>query len=130
MYFYGLIMGVSVLVLFGVMFLKCFGFIKFRFCLYFLCLIIFLICLVTYLLSIIFSVTLPTLFYTCEYFKSTFSTPTKWTSTIIDLKGTSNTELANHFAQCFGGSNDFITYVNPTLSGYITNLKRSVFNSK
>jgi hypothetical protein len=45
------------------------------------------------------------------------------------LQGNNYANIANHFAQCFGGNNDFITNVNPTLSGYITNLKKSIYNS-
>lgn len=104
--------------------------IKFRFCLYFLCIILFLICLVAFVVTIILSFTLPSLYYTCQYIQDTFTTPAKWTSTILTLNGNGYTETANHFAQCFGGTNDFITFVNPSLSGHISNLKASVFNSK
>ena len=44
------------------------------------------------------------------------------------MQGSEYADMANHFAQCFGGTKDFITNVNPTLSGQISNLKKAVFN--
>lgn len=48
---------------------------------------------------------------------------------ISTLLGSGYSNMASQFAQCFGGTNDFITTVNPTLSGYISELKSSVFDS-
>ena len=110
--------------------MKCFDMIKCRYCLYLMCIVIVFICLVAFFITIVLSITLPSLFYTCQYFENTFTTPAKWTSTILTLQGNSYATLANNFAQCFGGTNDFITYVNPTLSGHITNLKQAIYNSQ
>lgn len=48
---------------------------------------------------------------------------------IITLQGASYTALANQFAQCFGGNYGFMTQVNPTLQGYLSQLQTSVFGS-
>ena len=37
--------------------------------------------------------------------------------------------MGTYFSQCFGGTNDFLTVTEPTLSGYVSQLKTSVFNS-
>ena len=103
--------------------------IKARFCLYFICLIFFFICLLTFGLTILLSIFVPSLYYTCQYFQNTFTSPFQWTSTILTMQGSEYADMANHFAQCFGGTKDFITNVNPTLSGQISNLKKAVFNS-
>lgn len=48
---------------------------------------------------------------------------------ILTLQGASYSNIANQFAQCFGGTNTFMTMVNPTLQGYISQLKTSVFGT-
>lgn len=72
---------------------------------------------------------MPSIFYTCSYLQNAFTSPVAYTNTVTTLLGTSYSNLANQFAQCFGGTNDFMLYVNPTLNGYLSQLKTSVFTS-
>ena len=46
------------------------------------------------------------------------------------LQGSDYDTLVNNFAQCFGGTYDFMTVMNPTLSNYIAHLRTAVHNSK
>jgi hypothetical protein len=127
--FYGIILGMASLILLGIVFMKCLNAIQCRYFIYFICFIMLFFCILLFLYAIILSIIMPTLFYTCSYFENTFTSPTDFTNTILTLQGNGFADLANKFSQCFGGTNNFMTSVNPTLQSYITQLENSVFNS-
>lgn len=127
--FYGVVLGQALLILIAIVFLKCFKMLSCRYFIYFVCFIMFFFTLLLFLATIILSILMPTLYYTCSYFENTFTTPSAFTSMILTLQGASYSNIANQFAQCFGGTNDFMTVVNPTLQGYISQLKTSVFGT-
>jgi tetrahydromethanopterin S-methyltransferase subunit G len=128
--FYGVILGMALLILIIIIFMKCFRMTSCRHAIYLICFIMFFFCLLLFICTIILSILMPTLYYTCQYFQNTFTSPTAFTNMIVTLQGASYTNLANQFAQCFGGTNGFMTAVNPSLQGYISQLKTAVFNSK
>jgi hypothetical protein len=127
--FYGVILGQVLLILIAIVFLKCFKMLSCRYFIYFICFIMFFFAILLFLATIILSILMPTLYYTCSYFENTFTTPSVFTSMILTLQGASYSNIANQFAQCFGGTNNFMTVVNPTLQGYISQLKTSVFGT-
>lgn len=127
--FYGVILGLSVLILLAIIFMKCFNMLTCRYFIYLICFFMFCFCLLLFAYAIILAIMTPTLYYTCQYFQNAFTSPTAFTSMITTLQGSSFTNLANQFAQCFGGNNGFMLNINPTLQGYISQLKTSVFDS-
>ena len=120
--FYGVILGMASLILLGIIFVKCLNAIQCRYFIYFICFLMLFICILLFLYAIILSIIMPTLFYTCSYFENTFTSSTDFTNTILTLQGSGFANLANKFSQCFGGTNNFMTSVDPTLQGYITQL--------
>ena len=127
--FYGVILGMACLIIIAIIFLKCLNMLGCRYLIYFVSLILFFFCLLLFVYAVVLAILMPSLFYTCSYFQDTFTSPTSFTSTIITLLGSGQTTLANKFAECFGGTNKFMTAVNPTLQGYISQLETAVFNS-
>ena len=126
---YGTVLGLSVLSLLGIIFVKCFNMIQCRYLLYTICLICFFVCLLLFFLSITLSVAMASAWYSCTYLSTSFTTPTGFTSLIDNVVGSQYGDLSTYFSECFGGTNDFITVTDATLSGYITQLKTAVFNS-
>ena len=127
---YGVILGISMLILAGIVFVKCLGCIKCRYFLYVLCVITLFLCLITFLLTVVLALLTPSLYYTCDYFQGRFDSPSTFTSMMNTLQGSDYDTLVNNFAQCFGGTYDFMTVMNPTLSNYIAHLRTAVHNSK
>jgi hypothetical protein len=66
--FYGIILGLALLILLAIVFLKCLNAIQCRYFIYFLCLIMACFCIILFLYAIILALIMPTLFYTCSYF--------------------------------------------------------------
>ena len=119
---YGVILGVSLMVLLGIIFVKCMGMMRCRYFLYALCVVALFLCLFTFLLTVILGLLTPSLYYTCDYFEGKFDSPSAFTSMMTTLQGSEYDTLVNNFAECFGGTYDFMTVLNPTLSSYITQL--------
>jgi hypothetical protein len=120
--FYGIILGQALLILLGMIFMKCLNMLACRYFIYFICLIMFFFCLLLFIYAIILAILMPSLFYTCSYFQNTFTTPTGFTNMILTLQGNSYSDLANQFSQCFGGTSNFMQTLNPTLNNYINYL--------
>lgn len=110
--------------------MKCFHMLSCRFFLYFLCLLCFLLCLVVFALAIVLSLLSPALYYSCDYLTGKFSSPSEFSKMLSTLQGSAYNDLSANFAQCFGGTNQFITIVSPPLASYISQLKTTVYNSK
>ncbi len=128
--FYGIVLAQASLVLIAIVFMKCFKMLSCRYFIYFICFIMFCFTVLLFLATITLSFLTPALYYTCSYFENTFTSPTAFTSMILTLQGTGFTNIANQFAQCFGGNNGFMTIINPTLQSYLSQLKTSVFGTK
>lgn len=122
-------MGVAVLTLVAIIFLKCFNMIGCRFLLYFLCLACFILCIILFLFAIALSTSMSGIYYSCLYFENSFSTPAGFSNMVNNVVGSQYSSLGTYFSQCFGGTNDFLTVTDATLSNYVSNLKTSVFNS-
>jgi uncharacterized membrane protein len=116
---YGTFLGLSILIILGVIFVKCLNLIGCRYCLYFCCLASFFACLAAFAFAIVLSIIMPSLFYTCSYFSSAFNNPNQFSSTITTIGGSNYQNISSYFSQCFGGTNDFLTQINPSLSSYI-----------
>jgi hypothetical protein len=116
---YGTFLGLSILIIIGIIFVKCLNLIGCRYCLYFCCLVCFFACLIAFAFAIVLSLIMPSLFYTCSYFSSAFNNPTQFSSTITTIGGSNYQNISSYFSQCFGGTNDFLTQINPSLSSYI-----------
>lgn len=108
---YGTALGLGLLVIIGVIFVKCFGKIGCRHFLYIVCLLTFFLTIVAFIFAIVLSLLMPSLYYTCSYLQPAFTSPTAFASTLKTLGGGSFIEISNSFSQCYGGTNDFITYV-------------------
>lgn len=72
---YGMSLAVSLSIILGVFFMRICKMIKCRFFLHLLCFMTFFICLLVFLLAILLSLISPSLFYTCDYIDSVFSSP-------------------------------------------------------
>jgi hypothetical protein len=125
---YGTVMGMGVMVLVGVILVKCFDAISCRHCLWLLCFISFFLALLLLVFAVGLAVAMTTTYYTCIYLSDAFTSPTTFTSVMNTLVGSSG-DVSTYFSQCFGGSNDFLTRVDPTLSGYVSQLKTAVFGA-
>ena len=125
---YGTVMGVGILVLIGIILVKCFDAISCRHCLWLLCFVCFFLALVLLIFASALATTMATTYYSCVYLGDAFTDPTSFTNVVGALVGQGG-DVSTYFSQCFGGTNDFITRVNPTLSGYISQLKTSVFGA-
>jgi hypothetical protein len=63
--FYGVILGLALLILISIVFMKCFNMLSCRHFIYFICFIMFFLCILLFFYSIILAIIMPTLFYTC-----------------------------------------------------------------
>jgi len=129
MLLYAVTMGLGTLTLIGIILVKSCKAIGCRHFLYFVCLISFFIGIILFAFSIFLAAAMSVSYYSCSYTSTTFTSPASFTSTITNIFGSQYSNLPTYFSQCFGGSSDFITMVDPALSGYIANLKTSIFNS-
>lgn len=126
---YGSIMGIGIMVIIGIILVKSFNCISCRYCLYFLCFASFLLAAIMLLFATVLAAGMSSTYYSCVYLSDTFSNPNRFTHMVTTLVGPQYSDISTYFSQCFGGTNDFITMVDPTLSGYISQLKTAVFNS-
>ncbi len=122
-------MALGILTIIGIIFVKCFNIISCRHFIYLLCMVSFFVAIILFALAILLAIGMSTSYYSCVYLGNTFTNPNSFRNTINNLIGSSSSSLPDYFSQCFGGTNDFITVVNPTFSGYISQLKTAVFNS-
>lgn len=129
MLLYAVTMAMAVLTLIGVILVKSCKAIGCRHFLYLVCLSSCLIGIILFAFAIFLAAAMSISFYSCSYTSTTFTNPLSFTNTITNVFGSQYSNLPTYFSQCFGGTNDFITMVDPTLSGYITNLKTSIFNT-
>ena len=127
---YGVTLGLAIFAIIGVILVKSCKAIGCRHFLYLICILSFLLGLVLFLFAIVLAASMSVSYYSCTYLSTTFTNPVSFTNTISNIFGAQNANLSTYFSQCFGGTNDFITTTNPTLSGYFSNLKVAIFNSK
>ena len=106
---YGLILGCSIAVILGVVFIKCLNILCCRHTLYFVCILMFFICAALFIYAIVLSMLMASMHYTCAYIEETLTSPTKFTQTITDVYGSKYSQFTNTFSECFGGTNDFMT---------------------
>lgn len=112
---YGSIIGCTTAVIIGAIFIKCLNILCCRHLLYFVCIIMFFISIALFIYAIILSFLMASMHYTTSYIEGTFTSPTKFTQTITDIYGLKYSEFTATFSQCFGGTNDFMTQLNPFL---------------
>lgn len=84
---YGVILGLALLTLLAIVFLKCLNAIKCRYFIYIICFLLVFLCMILFIYAIILAIMMPTLFYTCSYFENTFTSPTDFTNSILTLQG-------------------------------------------
>ena len=116
----------ATLTLVGVVFLKCFKWLSCRHFLYFICIISVVLCIVLFLVATLLAFSTTGVFYSCKYLGDTFTNPTSFQSTVTNLFGGSYSNITAYFSQCFGGNYNFLTSLNPTLSGYVLQMQNSV----
>lgn len=126
---YGITLGLACFTLVCIVIMKCFNAICCRHFLYLNCIAIFIITAILFTFTIILSIAMTTTYYTCSYISTTFTNPITFTNTVNNLLGSQYSNIPNYFSQCFGGNNDFLSPIDPILSGYFTQLKTAVFNS-
>ena len=126
---YGITLGLVCFTLLCLIIMKCCNAICCRHFLYLNCVAIFLITALLFAFTIILALAATTSYYTCSYLKPTFTSPTAFANTVNNLLGSQYANIPNYFSQCFGGNNDFLSPIDPVLSGYFTQLKTAVFNS-
>jgi hypothetical protein len=127
---YGLVLALGALTLIGVILVKCLNAICCRHFLYLVCIFCFLVGLLLFILTIVLAGGMVTSYYSCAYLAGgTFTSPTAFTNTITNLAGSQYSNLPASFSQCFGGTNTFMTALDPTLSNYLNQLQTAVSNS-
>ena len=109
--------------------MKCLDWISCRYVLYFFCLICFFLGIILFIFALILSAGMSSVYYGCLYFESSFTTPSGFTNIVTNLVGSQYANVGTYFSQCFGGTNDFLTATDATLSNYVNQLKTTVFNS-
>jgi hypothetical protein len=130
MVLYGVTLGLAILAIIGVILVKSCKAIGCRHFLYFICILSLLVAIVLFIFAIVLATIMSVSYYSCTYTSTTFTNPASFTNTITNIFGAQNANLSTYFSQCFGGTNDFLTLTDPTLSGYFSNLKVAIFNSK
>ena len=95
---YGAVMGIAILSLVGVIFIKCFNMISCRYMLHLLCLLSFLLAILLFLLAAALSSSMAGVWYSCTYFSTTFTDPASFTTMVNNLVGTEYGSLATYFS--------------------------------
>jgi len=103
--FYGIVVGIAALSILGIIFTKCFSMISCRYCIYLVCFIAFFMGIVMFLLALILSLLMPSVYYTCDYFSTAFDSPTKFGDMMKTIGGDDYNNIIAYFSQCFGGTN-------------------------
>lgn len=127
---YAVTLSLGILAIIGIILVKSCHFIGCRHFLYLICMLSFFMGIILFVFSIFLAAAMSVNYYSCTYTATTFTNPVSFANAVSNIFGSQNANLSTYFSQCFGGSNDFITMTDPTLSGYFSNLKTSVFNSK
>lgn len=126
---YGGILGLSIAVILGIVFLKCLNVMCCRHLIYLVCIIFFFICLILFIYTIVLSIVMTSVHYSCTYLDDSFTSPTKFIQTITDTYEQKHVKFKTVFSECFGGTNNFMLEVDPNLDGYLSQLKSTVVNS-
>ena len=85
---YGVILGMGLMVLTGVVFIKCFNVNKCRYFLCAVCVVLLFLCVFMFMLTVVLAILTPSLYYTCNYFDGKFESPSAFESMMTTLKGT------------------------------------------
>ena len=84
---YGTVMGLSLLALLGVIFVKCFNMIQCRYLLHIICILCFFLGIILFALATFLSVSMASTYYACIYFSNTFTDPNSFTDMINNIVG-------------------------------------------
>jgi hypothetical protein len=122
---YGVAMGIAVLALIGVVLMSFCDMYKCRYLMYFSCFIFFIFGLISFCISIAFSILVPVLYWGCDWLSFTMSNSTNFSANLSRYLGSST----SYISPCLkGGNGDIITQVAPTAASTILNLEATVNN--
>ena len=101
--FYGCTLGFCILVFTGIVLIKCFKIVCCRFLLYFACFFLFFLCLVGLVLSSALSLSLPVLYYSCDYLNTSFSSGDNFKAMVDQIGGSDYEDFGSYFSVCLEG---------------------------
>ena len=112
--YFGVVIGFTVLAIIGCLLMSFCDKFKCRYLIYFACVILFLAALIGFLLSTIFSIMTPALYYSCEFVDYSFSSPANFKESfgsMLDLQ-----KLAM-ITTCFPGqTGDLLSILAPSIA--------------
>ena len=103
--FYGCVLGLSLLVVIGIVLIKCFKVLCCRFLMYFACFFLFFVCLVGLVLSSALSLSLPIMYYSCDYITTSFESGDNFKAMVEQVGGSEYEDFGNYFSVCLAGEN-------------------------
>jgi len=104
--FFGVFIGLGVLAIIGTILMTCCDKYSCRYLIYFTCVILFVLGLICFFLSVIFSILTPTIYFACDFLSTTISSPANFTTNIQPLLGAS---LTGYVSVCLPGGTGDIT---------------------
>ena len=105
--FFGVFIGLGILGIIGVILMTCCDKYGCRYLLYFVCVILFVLGIISFLLSVLFSIITPVLYLGCDFISVTISSQANFTTNIQPLLGA---QLTGFVSVCLaGGSGDIVS---------------------
>ena len=126
--YYGCVLGFGVLVICALVLIKCFKNVGCRHLLYLSCFFMFFLCLAGLLISSALAMTLPVLYYSCDYLNTSLSSADSFKNMVNLLGGSSFSDVGTHFSVCLsGGNGDIVNSLHVDIDGQLNHLTTSVF---
>ena len=126
--YYGCVLGFGVLVICALVLIKCFKNVGCRHLLYLSCFFMFFLCLAGLLISSALAMTLPVLYYSCDYLNTSLSSADSFQNMVNLLGGSSFSDVGTHFSVCLsGGNGDIVNSLHVDIDGQLNHLTTSVF---
>lgn len=120
---FGVFIGFGVLSIIGTLLMTFCDKFKCRYLVYFICFLFTILGIISFLLTVVFAIISPVLFFGCQFLSFSISSPDNFGSSFSFLGGT-----ANNLKVCFpGGNGDFLASLGVDISG-INSLKTVVDN--
>lgn len=126
--YYGCVLGFGVLVICALVLIKCFKNVGCRHLLYLSCFFMFFLCLAGLIISSSLAITLPVLYYSCDYLNTSLGSADSFMNMVNLLGGSSYSNVGTHFSVCLsGGDGDIINSLHVDIDAQINHLTTSVF---
>lgn len=125
--FYGITAGFSVLVVIGTLLVVCCDKYSCRYLMYFSCGVLFVIGVVGFIISIVLSITTPTVYFGCQFLTNSLSSSTNFTNNFQSLVG--NATVLSYVTTCLPtSSGNIINVIGGNVTATLQNLSSALLN--